>query len=139
WVSTDNPTDVTTPDDDTINVNTAYDSTAQDETKQGYTFDGWYLDEDCTIPYVDGTVLTEDTILYGKWTKVTTSTDTSSSDDDTTTVETTSTTTSDDTTTETVETTVQTGDNYNVMLYALVLIIALLGIVTIKNTNKKKQ
>ncbi|MCD8028080.1 MAG: hypothetical protein LUF02_05340 [Erysipelotrichaceae bacterium] len=36
WVSTDNPTDVTTPDDDTIKSHTAYDSTPQDETEQGY-------------------------------------------------------------------------------------------------------
>ncbi|MCD8115734.1 MAG: InlB B-repeat-containing protein, partial [Oscillospiraceae bacterium] len=71
WVSEDNPTDVTAPDGDTIDANTAYDSTPQDETAEEYTFDGWYLDEELTIPYEDGTVLTEDTTLYGKWTKVT--------------------------------------------------------------------
>ncbi|MCD7769307.1 MAG: InlB B-repeat-containing protein, partial [Oscillospiraceae bacterium] len=69
WVSTDNPTDVTTPDDDTIDMNTAYDATPQDETAQNYVFDGWYLDEELTVPYEDGTVLTEDITLYGKWTR----------------------------------------------------------------------
>ncbi|MCD8116009.1 MAG: InlB B-repeat-containing protein, partial [Oscillospiraceae bacterium] len=69
WVGTDNPTDVTAPDGDTIDANTAYDSKAQDETAQSYVFDGWYLDEELTVPYEDGTVLTEDITLYGKWTR----------------------------------------------------------------------
>ncbi|MEI3555269.1 MAG: S-layer homology domain-containing protein [Eubacteriales bacterium] len=30
-------------------------------------FDGWYTDEQCTQPFVDGTVLNTDTVLYGRW------------------------------------------------------------------------
>ena len=30
-------------------------------------FDGWYTDEKCTQPFVDGTVLNTDTVLYGRW------------------------------------------------------------------------
>ncbi|MGI6216425.1 MAG: InlB B-repeat-containing protein [Coriobacteriales bacterium] len=37
-------------------------------TDEGYSFSGWYLDEDCTHPWVDGTELSESTTtLYGKW------------------------------------------------------------------------
>ena len=43
WVSTDNPSDVTPPADDA-----------------------------CTLSYTDGTVLSTDTILYGKWEKIAT-------------------------------------------------------------------
>ena len=68
WVSTDNPTDVTPPADDCIRNGTAYTAKVQQDTHQGYSFDGWYTDEQCTLPYTDGTVLNTDTILYGKWT-----------------------------------------------------------------------
>ena len=68
WVSTDNPTDVTPPADDYIRNGTAYTAKVQQDTNQGYIFDGWYTDEQCTLPYTDGTVLNTDTILYGKWT-----------------------------------------------------------------------
>lgn len=30
-------------------------------------FDGWYTDEQCMHPFVDGTVLNTDTVLYGLW------------------------------------------------------------------------
>ena len=30
-------------------------------------FDGWYTDEQCKHPFVDGTVLNTDTVLYGLW------------------------------------------------------------------------
>lgn len=30
-------------------------------------FDGWYTDEQCKHPFVDGTVLNTDTVLYGRW------------------------------------------------------------------------
>ena len=30
-------------------------------------FDGWYKDEQCKHPFVDGTVLNTDTVLYGLW------------------------------------------------------------------------
>ena len=68
WASTDNPTDVTPPADDHIRNGTAYTAKVQQDTHQGYSFDGWYTDEQCTLPYPDGTVLNTDTILYGKWT-----------------------------------------------------------------------
>ena len=42
----------------------------QDPTREGYVFGGWYLDEDCTIPYDFNTPVTGDIILYAKWTKV---------------------------------------------------------------------
>lgn len=37
-------------------------------------FDGWYTDEECTQPFVDGTVLNTDTVLYGRWTRLDTKT-----------------------------------------------------------------
>lgn len=37
---------------------------------EGYVFNGWYLDEACTIPFEDITSLTEDTTLYGYWTAI---------------------------------------------------------------------
>lgn len=68
WVSTDNPTDVTSPANDCIRNGTAYTAKVQQDTHQGYAFAGWYTDEQCTLPYADGTVLDADTTLYGKWT-----------------------------------------------------------------------
>ncbi|MDE7095135.1 MAG: InlB B-repeat-containing protein, partial [Anaeroplasmataceae bacterium] len=35
----------------------------------GYTFDGWYLDADCTQKAVAGAEITADTTLYAKWTE----------------------------------------------------------------------
>ena len=69
WVSTDNPTDVTPPANDYIRNGAAYTAKAQQKSQQGYSFDGWYTDERCTLPYTDGTILNTDTVLYGKWTK----------------------------------------------------------------------
>ena len=69
WVSTDNPTDVAPPANDYIRNGAAYTAKAQQKSQQGYSFDGWYTDERCTLPYADGTVLNTDTVLYGKWTK----------------------------------------------------------------------
>lgn len=37
---------------------------------EGYVFNGWYLDEACTIPFEDIISLTEDTTLYGYWTAI---------------------------------------------------------------------
>ena len=37
-------------------------------TDPGYEFCGWFIDEECTIPWVDGTQLTNaQTTFYGKW------------------------------------------------------------------------
>ena len=72
WVSTDNPSDVTPPADDYIRTGTAYTAKAQEATHQGYSFKGWFKDDACTLCYTDGTVLSTDTILYGKWEKIAT-------------------------------------------------------------------
>ena len=40
-------------------------------SQEGYEFDGWYKDPDCTKPYSKkGETLTENTTLYGRWTKI---------------------------------------------------------------------
>lgn len=67
WVSMDNPTDVASPANDYIRTGRAYTAKAQQNSHQGYTFDGWYTDTTCTVPYVNGTVLNTDTVLYGRW------------------------------------------------------------------------
>lgn len=68
WVSTDNPSDVTPPENEYIRTGTAYTAKEQKNTHQGFTFDGWYTNEQCTIRYNDGTALNANTTLYGKWT-----------------------------------------------------------------------
>ncbi len=70
WVTTDNPTDVNVPSNETIEAGTDYFSKTQTATTQGYRFDGWYTDADCTQLYQDGSVLNSDTNLYGKWEKM---------------------------------------------------------------------
>lgn len=70
WVTTDNPTDVNVPSNETIESGTDYFSKTQTATTQGYRFDGWYTDVDCTQLYQDGSVLNSDTNLYGKWEKM---------------------------------------------------------------------
>lgn len=74
WVSMDNPTDVASPANDYIRTGRAYTAKAQQNSHQGYTFDGWYTDTTCTVPYVNGTVLNTDTVLYGRWTRLDTKT-----------------------------------------------------------------
>ena len=39
-------------------------------SKEGYEFDGWYKDSDCKELYKNGEPLTENTTLYGSWTKI---------------------------------------------------------------------
>jgi len=39
-------------------------------TKSGYTFGGWYSDSDCTIAFNFNATITEDTVVYAKWTPV---------------------------------------------------------------------
>ena len=68
WVSTNNPSDVTPPENEYIRTGTAYTAKEQKNTHQGFTFDGWYTNEQCTIRYNDGTALNANTTLYGKWT-----------------------------------------------------------------------
>ena len=63
WVSTDNPNDVTPPANDYIRTGRAYTAKAQQNSHQGYTFDSWYTDTTCTVPYVNGTVLNTEEAL----------------------------------------------------------------------------
>ena len=67
WVSADNPSDVAPPDSQQIERGNPYTASVQGETDEEFTFDGWYLDKACTEKFVDGTTLTENTILYGQW------------------------------------------------------------------------
>lgn len=39
----------------------------EDPTRQGYSFDGWYTNEECTIPFTFGNELNENVDLYAKW------------------------------------------------------------------------
>lgn len=39
----------------------------EDPTRQGYTFDGWYTNPECTIPFTFGNELNENVDLYAKW------------------------------------------------------------------------
>ena len=70
WADEVCPGDVNPPDADTILEGTAYTSKIQAATNERYTFSGWYLSKDCTDTYADGTILSADTTLYGKWEKV---------------------------------------------------------------------
>jgi len=38
-------------------------------TKEGYTFDGWYADQNFTTEFDFNTAITEDTVVYAKWTE----------------------------------------------------------------------
>lgn len=40
----------------------------EDPTRQGYSFDGWYTNPECTIPFTFGSELKENVDLYAKWT-----------------------------------------------------------------------
>lgn len=59
-----------TPGTDIIDKGTKYNAASQlktNDTTKSYTFKGWYTDEALTKKYVDGTVLNQDTTLYGAW------------------------------------------------------------------------
>jgi uncharacterized repeat protein (TIGR02543 family) len=38
-------------------------------TEDGFIFDGWFLDEDLTIPAEVGMAVTSDLILYASWSR----------------------------------------------------------------------
>jgi uncharacterized repeat protein (TIGR02543 family) len=63
-VETNGGTGYETPQE--IEINTVPDLTTI-PTKLGYVFEGWYLDQACTLRY-QGTELDEDTTLYVNWT-----------------------------------------------------------------------
>lgn len=70
WVSVKNPTDVSVPKESSIFYKgDAYKAIPQEPTRQKYEFAGWYTDRGCRYAYIDGTELTGDLILYGKWRK----------------------------------------------------------------------
>ena len=74
FVGTDTPSGISVPTSDTVDWGTTYDS-ATKPSHNDYVFEGWFTDEACTTPYVDGTVMNDTTapngskVLYGKWTK----------------------------------------------------------------------
>ena len=37
--------------------------------REGFTFDGWYTDKDLKKPFNFSTIITENTVLYAKWTE----------------------------------------------------------------------
>ncbi len=60
------PDGVTVPAANTVDYGTLYTAEKPDET-DGYLFDGWYTNADCTAKFADGTVITEDIEVFGKW------------------------------------------------------------------------
>ncbi len=64
----DTPTTATVPDGALLVPGTAYVADSKTKSIDDCTFEGWFIDEECTQKYVDGTQITKDTILYGKWT-----------------------------------------------------------------------
>ena len=65
------PGGVTPPESSTLDEGSPV-SPADKPSASGYSFDGWYLDPDCTVAFAPSMTLSEDTVLYGKWTKNTT-------------------------------------------------------------------
>lgn len=61
------PSGANVPGMDKIRPQTSYDSAVLGATPAGYKFDGWYLDQQMTQKYVDGTVLGTDVKLYGQF------------------------------------------------------------------------
>ncbi len=67
------PTGATVPTGSSLTKGDAFNA-AYPAAVAGYVFDGWYTDQACTVKWTDGTAISADTILYGKWTAGTTST-----------------------------------------------------------------
>ena len=52
----------------TVNINSGSAvSKPTDPTRTGYTFDAWYTDYDCTLPFDFTTIITENLTLYANW------------------------------------------------------------------------
>lgn len=73
WIGSVTPKDVEPPA--TVSLPLSDDGTAffppTVPSKEGYEFDGWYKDSACTERYnKNGEDLTENTTLYGRWTKI---------------------------------------------------------------------
>ena len=59
--------DIPLPEPATVEIGTPF-TAAVPQTASGWTFNGWYTDMHYTNKWVDGTVVTGDLDLYGKWT-----------------------------------------------------------------------
>lgn len=68
----DVPADAKVPSSELLPPDTAYTADSKTKSTDTYAFDGWYTDMDCTKKYVDGTKISSDTVLYGKWSRKTT-------------------------------------------------------------------
>ncbi|MFC2662863.1 MAG: InlB B-repeat-containing protein, partial [Eubacterium sp.] len=53
----------------TVDENGMVQKPAQDPVREGYTFDGWYADQACTIPFDFSKPVTGDVHIYAKWNK----------------------------------------------------------------------
>ena len=91
-----------------------------DPTRSGYTFDGWYTDAACTAAYNFSSGVTDDLILYAKWTEAT------------------------DDASKTESDTPQTGDSTKLVLWAVLLGLSFIGIAAVlvlgarSKRNKRK-
>ena len=61
--------DIKLPSPQEVVLGTAF-TAAVPETAEGWTFEGWFTDRQCTIPWVDGTIIKADLDLFGKWTEI---------------------------------------------------------------------
>lgn len=61
--------DIKLPSPQEVVIGTAF-TAAVPETAEGWTFEGWFTDRQCTIPWVDGTIIKADLDLFGKWTEI---------------------------------------------------------------------
>ena len=64
----DTPAAAKLPESELLVPDTAYTADSKTGSITDYTFEGWFTDKDCTTKYVDGTKISKDTVLYGKWT-----------------------------------------------------------------------
>ena len=67
WISSANPTDAVLPDQEIIDKGSPYIAAAAPITSEKYRFSGWYTDPKCQKLFTDGTILVDNTTLYGKW------------------------------------------------------------------------
>ena len=67
WAGNDYPDDVALPAEAIIEAGTAYTAAPAPPTAEQYRFDGWFTNAGCTEPFIDGTIVGADTVLYGKW------------------------------------------------------------------------
>ncbi len=66
WVGTA-PEGAVLPEPDTVEKGREYTAKEKPGDTEAYAFSGWYTDRECTALYEDGTVINENTVLYGKW------------------------------------------------------------------------